>query len=388
MPVKSCRTRLSGFGRYLPLLGLVLLLTVGACSGDNTESAPAKANHGGGHPGGGGPGKGPAKPAIPVAVQAVVTGSISSYYNATATLEADKEARVLARAAGVVGSLSVEEGDEVAAGDALLLIENGEYKLRLMQAEARTLNLRSRFERMEAMLAEDLTTQEEYQAARSDLASAEADEGLARLDLGYTTVRAPFAGRVTQRLIDLGQNITVGTELMVLADFMPLLARVHVPSREFNKLQQNQAVDLVLDSNGTRLQGRITLISPVIDPTSGTIKVTVEVTDYPAGTRPGDFTQVRIVTERRDGTTLVPRGAVITEKGETFVYITADGEGEDAKPTAERRLVTTGFADDDHMEILEGVAAGDRVVVKGQRSLKPGADLKILEGGSRETGSK
>jgi len=241
---------------------------------------------------------------------------------------------------------------------------------------------------MEAMLQEELTTEEEFQAARSDLASAEADEGLARLDLGYTTVRAPFGGRVTQRLVNLGQNITVGTELVVLADFTPLLARVHVPSREFNKLQQDQAVDLVLDSSGSRLEGRIKLISPVIDPVSGTIKVTIEVTDYPVGTRPGDFTQVHIVTERRDGTTLVPRGAVLTEKGETFVYLVAAGEGEDPKPTGERRLVTTGFADDENMEILAGVAAGDQVVVKGQRSLKPGAELKILEGGGRETGTK
>ena len=97
---------------------------------------------------------------------------------------------------------------------------------------------------------------------------AEADEGLARLALSYTTVTAPFGGQVTNRLVDVGQNLSVGTPLFVMADFEPLLARVHVPSREFNRLRQDQSVDLVLDSNGLRLDGRITLISPVIDPTA------------------------------------------------------------------------------------------------------------------------
>ena len=136
-----------------------------------------------------------------------------------------------------------------------------------------------------------------------------------------------------------------------------------------------QAVDLVLDSSGQRLAGRIKLISPVIDPTSGTIKLTVEVPDYPADTRPGDFAQVQIVTEKREGVVLVPRGAVVTDKAERIVFTVA-GNGE---PTAERRVVEVGFTDDENAEILSGLAAGERIVVKGQRSLKHGTPLRILE---------
>lgn len=348
-----------------------------------------------GHDGPGGPGQpgsGQGQQAIPVAVASAGMGSIASYYNATATLEAEKEARILARATGVVATIAVEEGDEVAAGAPLLTIDNNEYRFRLQQAEANTINLRARFQRFEAMRAEGLSTEEEYQAARSDLASAEAEEGTARLNLSYTTVRAPFSGRVTARLVDVGHNLSVGSEVMVMADFVPLLARVHVPSREFNKLQKEQEVDLVLDSSGEHLTGRIKLISPVIDPTSGTIKLTVEVSDYPAQTRPGDFTQVRIVTEMREGALLVPRTAVITDKGETVVYVAVTGEAKGDKPAgmvAERRIVTVGFTDDDQSEIVAGLEADEQVVVKGQRSLKHGSPLKILDGqgGPRGQGS-
>jgi len=351
-----------------------LLLACAGCGQGEEETQGAAQHHGPGRSGGpGGPGGGQA---IPVAVQPAAPGNIASYYKATATLEAEKQAEVLARVTGLVASLAAEEGDQVAKGAALLTIGNDEYRLRVKQAEASTANLRSRYERLQAMQAEGLVTDEEFGTARSDLASAEADEGLARLNLSYTKVRAPFAGRVTSRLVDAGQNLAVGTPLFVLADFDPLLARVHVPSREFNKLRQDQLVDLVLDSSGARLQGRITLISPIIDPNSGTIKITVEVADYPAGTRPGDFAEVQIVTERRDDVVLVPRAAVITDKGETVVFV-ADQSGEG--PRAERRVVTVGFTDDDHAQIVSGLESGMDVVTKGQRSLKHGTSLKILD---------
>jgi len=371
-----------GISLLLMVLSLIFLVGSGGCGDSDPDQTaqggqghgPGAGNHGQGRP----QGQLPAQPAIPVAVTRVVSGSISSYYRATATLEAEKEAQILARVTGVVETILVEEGDYAAAGDPLLKVDNDEYRYRLEQAAAATANLRSRFERMEKMIKEELATEEEFQAVRSELASAEANEGLARLALSHTTVKAPFSGRVTGRLVDVGQNLTMGDAVMVMADFDPLLARVHVPSREFKKLQADQPVNLVLDSTGKRLAGRIKLISPVIDPTSGTIKLTIEVPEYPDQTRPGDFAQVQIVTEKRDQAFLVPRIAVLTDKGESVVYTVVPGD----EPTAERRIVEVGFTDDEHAQILSGLTLDETVVVKGQRSLKNGSPLKILEGES------
>ena len=366
----------------LMVLSLTFLVGSGGC-GDSDPDQTAQGGQGKG-PGAGNHAQGqrPPQPAIPVAVTRVVSGSISSYYRATATLEAEKEAQILARVTGVVETILVEEGDFAAAGDPLLKVDNDEYRYRLEQAAASTANLRSRFERMEKMMKEELATEEEFQAVRSELASAEANEGLARLALSHTTVTAPFSGRVTGRLVDVGQNLTMGDAVMVMADFEPLLARVHVPSREFKKLQADQPVNLVLDSTGARLAGRIKLISPVIDPTSGTIKLTIEVAEYPDQTRPGDFAQVQIVTEKRDQAFLVPRIAVLTDKGESVVYTVVPGDEPNSEPTAERRIVEVGFTDDEYAQILSGLTLDETVVVKGQRSLKNGSPLKILEGDS------
>ena len=350
-------------------LALPVALT-GCDAGDGDAQAQA-----GSRPGGrpGGPGEGPARPPVPVAVAAATTGSIASTYTATATLRAEAEAEILARVSGVVQRLRAEEGDDVSDGAPLLEIDNDEYELRVKQAAARTANLRSRHDRLQDMVEKNLVSEEEFDTAAADLASAEADEALAELELSYTTVRAPFRGRVIERMVDPGQNVNVGTPLFRLADFDPLLAEVHVPSKEFRRLKTEQQVTLKLDSDGTRLQGRITRVSPVIDPNSGTIKVTVEIPQYPATVRAGDFAEVHIVTARREGSTLVPREAVVSEKGESVVYVEVDGK-------AERRVVTTGFSDPLHMEIVDGVTAGDHVIVKGQRSLRHGQPVRVLEG--------
>ncbi len=365
-------------GTVLGCLATAFLLASAGCSGgDDDANAQGQGHRVQAH---GSPERRqrPEQPPTPVAVQAATTGDIASYYNATATLEAEKEAEILARVEGVIQSLQCEEGDLVDVGSVLLRIKNDEYRLRLDQAEANSANLQSRFDRVSKMMEEELTTDEEFQAARSELAAAEADEGMARLNVSYTSVTAPFHGKVIQRLVDVGQNVSVGTPLFLLADFDPLLARVHVPSKEFKKLAIDQTVILILDSDRQRLQGRIKLISPIIDPSSGTIKITLEIPDYPPSTRPGDFAEVQIVTERRTGRVLVPKTAVLSDQGEDVVYIATEG-------AAERRVVEVGFRDNDNAEILAGVEPGELIVVKGQRSLKHGDPLKILDSAESAT---
>jgi membrane fusion protein (multidrug efflux system) len=361
----------------IALLSVAMCIFVQGCGGsDEAQTAHQPGKRPGGPPGKHG-GQRPEQPPIPVAIDEAKVGSIASYYSATAALEAEKEAEILARVTGIVEVLECEEGDLVGVNKVLLRIVNDEYRLRLSQAEASTANLTDRAERLKDMWERNLVSAEEFETVQNDLRAAEAAEGLARLDLSYTRVKAPFAGRVVQRLVDVGQNVNVGTPLFVLSDFDPLLARVYVPSKEFKKLKPDQTVELILDSDKTRLQGKIKLISPIIDPSTGTIKVTVEISEYPQNTRPGDFTEVRIVTEMRTGTILVPKIAVFTDRGDQIAYVAMDG-------SAERRVVEIGFQDDEHAEILNGISAGERIITKGQRSLKHGSPIKILEGQSGE----
>jgi len=308
-----------------------------------------------------------------VAVELVARGDASSYYTATATLEADNHAGIQARTTGVVREILREEGDLVKAGDVLLLLEDDEASFRVQQASANLRAAESEYERRTAMLEGGLLSAEEFEATENTLSIREAELGLATVALSHTRVKAPFDGRVVRRHADLGANVSPGTPLFGLMEDDPLLTRVHIPAKRMGLVEIGQTMNIHVDSSDSDLIGVIRLISPIVDASTGTVKVTAEIRDRPAGTRPGDFAQVSIVTERHHDTTLVPSRALFEEQGQQVLYVVEEGK-------AVRRPVETGFVDGDATEVRAGVETGDLVVVKGQRQLREGAEVEILEG--------
>ena len=356
----------------------VLALALVGCQGGEDGPGGQSGRPGGRNPGGKaeaqgkGPTGRPTQPASAVAVVAAHLGDIATYYSATASLDPNKEADILARVNGVLKAPLVEEGDRVREGQILIEIEDAEYRHRVTQADVELHQQRLNLERSQKMQAQGLVSAEEADAALSKMKAAEATWELANLELSYTKVRSPFAGRVIARVVDEGRTVSNGTVLFTLADLSRLLARVHVPAREFRSIQTEQPVELVVDSTGDRLVGRIQLVSPVVDPKAGTIKVTIEIPAFPQSTRPGDFAEVSIVTDRHEDVVVVPRIAVLTEKQERIIYV-ADGD------TAQRRVVDIGFEDDIDVEVMSGLDPGEMVVVQGQRSLSDGQKITVLE---------
>jgi membrane fusion protein (multidrug efflux system) len=355
------------------LLALLAIAATGC--GDKAGGQPASGTHaqkpGPGGPGG--PGGPPAEPPTHVAVEPAARGAALQRYATTATLEAENRAEILARAGGVVAAMQVEEGDAVRSGHTLLVLDDAELRLRVRQAEVELAKQKSILERQESSFEQQVISKAEFELATTNFEAADAALRLAEQQLAYTRVTAPFAGTVTRRLVNVGQTVNVGTPLFEIANFKPLRARVHVPAKEMGTLRQGQSADLVLDTSGAKLAGTVRLVSPVVDPTTGTVKITIDIAEYPLGTRPGDFVKVSVVTARRDDALRVPNLAVFEDKGERVVYVAQDS-------VAVRRKVEVGFIDETHTEILQGVQAGEVIVVKGQRSLKDGGRIRILEG--------
>ncbi|MEM7675585.1 MAG: efflux RND transporter periplasmic adaptor subunit [Myxococcota bacterium] len=349
--------------------GLVLCIT--ACAVAGCDAAPA-ANAARAKSKNGKEGNKASRAPSPVAVAPASKGPIASYYVTTTTLEPERIAPVQARVEGIIRRINHEEGDLVRKDAPLLQIDQRQYKLRVDQLAAKTAQLRDSYQRLKRMVSQQLVGAEEFEQVRHDLEAARAEENIARLNLSYTTVRAPFTGRVIKRNVEVGHKAETTTQLFELADLEPLLARVFVPSRAFNRLAKDQPVELELDSNKVRLSGRIKLVSPIIDPTSGTIKVTLEIPQYPEGTRPGDFAHVRITTEKHDDALLVPRIAVVQKGQQRIVFVVVDGR-------AQQRTVEVGFENDDSAEILKGLADGEMVIIKGQTSLQDGAAVRVLK---------
>jgi len=357
-------------GVWVGLLATALIAMFGMGCGNKADGKPASGPHA--QAGGGKPGGPPAEPPTHVAVNPATRGVAQQRYTTTATLEAENRAELLARANGVVAKFLVEEGDVVKVGQTLLLLDDSEAKVRVRQAEVELAKQKTIFDRQKASFEQQVIAQSEFDLARTNYEAADAALELAKHQLSYAHVAAPFSGTVVRRVANVGQTVNVGSPLFEIANFKPLLARIFVPAKELGTLREGQEAEISLDSNGDKLRGAVRLVSPVVDPSTGTVKVTVGIHEYPEGTRPGDFVHVSVVTARHENAIRVPNMAVFEDRGERVVYVANDS-------LASRRPVQVGFMDETHTEVISGLETGDRVIVKGQRTLKDGARIRILE---------
>ncbi len=335
--------------------------------------APAKStSQGTGAAAGGEKGDAKEKAPVPVSVASVGLGAVSSYISSTANLVAENEVKVLAEAEGRVAELLVEEGDRVARGQILAQLVKDDAEIAFKKAQLRAANARLAHERASRVVSQDLMSREAFDkiALEDEVAQQELAEAQWRLD--KTIIRAPFGGRVTDRVIKPGQHVRPGDALFTVSDFDPLIARIYLPEKDVIGLTAGREVRIRLKaSEEMRFQGRIRQISPVVDTATGTVKVTIEATAPPSEVRPGSFVTIDIVRETRPRAVLVPREAVIRELQDAYVFV-ARGD------VAEKRTVSLGLEEAGRIEALSGVSAGDRVIVAGQGGLKDGSPIKII----------
>jgi RND family efflux transporter MFP subunit len=185
-------------------------------------------------------------------------------------------------------------------------------------------------------------------------------------------IRAPFSGIVTERFIEKGQNISIGSQIFTLLDRDPLKARIYLPEKEVFELTRNQDVSLALNAQrNITFKGNVDQVNPAVDSRTGTVKVTVRVEKAPEAVRPGSFVDVRLVTQKHDNALLIPKKALVEEAGEQYVYLIS-------KNLATKRTVKIGFTDDENAEVLSGIKAGESVVVAGQGALRDGVKAEIV----------
>ena len=314
-----------------------------------------------------------AKAPVPVEVSEVASGTVSAYITSTANLIAENEVKILSEVEGRVSRLFVEEGDFVRHGQHLATLVNDDESIAVTKAELKETNARLAFERGEDLMGRELISREEHDKFTMDYEIAQQELAEARWALDKTIIRAPFNGRISERMTQVGQHIRPGDEMFQVTDFDPLIARIFLPERDVIGLEVGRDVRLDLNAaDGVRFHGRIRQISPVVDTATGTVKVTIEAADSPESVRPGSFVTVNIVRTTHEDTLLVPREAVLRELQSAHVFLAGEGG------VAEKREIELGLEEGDFVEALSGVSQGERVIVAGQGGLKDGSPVKVL----------
>ena len=311
-------------------------------------------------------------PPIPVEVSLPVRGDVYAVYSGTAPIEAFAEADVIAKVPGEVKEILVEEGDEVEKGAVLARLDGDRLRLELNESKARLRKLQRDFERNEDLREKGLISEGDFEKIQYDLEALQAAYNLASLELDYTQIRAPIGGVVSNRFIKLGNTLKVGDPLFGVTSLEPLVAYLFVPEREFRQIAAGQPVAIDIDAlDDLRVFAEVTRVSPVVDPVTGTFKITIEINDPERRIKPGMFGRISVVFDQRENALQIPRSAIIEELGTTSVFVVVDD-------TAIRKTVQTGFSNNGLIEITDGLSDDDRVITVGQIGLKPDAEVSVI----------
>lgn len=314
-------------------------------------------------------------PAIPVEVATPSRGDIFAVYSGTAPIEAFADAQVIAKVGGEVREIFVEEGEDVAAGQVLLRLDGDRLRFEAQQAEANLLKLQRDFQRNADLKERSLISPGDFEKIQYEMEALQATANLAKLELSYTEIRAPIDGVVSQRYVKVGNTIEVNTPTFQITSLEPLVSYLHVPEREYRRISAGQTASIAVDAlQGTRFEGTVARISPVVDHLTGTFKITIEVTDESRRLKPGMFGRISIIYDKHDNALQIPRSALVQEAGEPAVFVVAED-------TAERRPVQTGYVEGGRIEILEGLTDGEQFVLVGQTGLKDGSRVSVINVG-------
>jgi membrane fusion protein (multidrug efflux system) len=309
--------------------------------------------------------------AVPVEVAALGQGPIESVLSFSSSLEVESQVQVFSQAKRLVRELLVEEGDQVGRGQLLLRLQDEEQRSALNKVDSELSKARKEFERNERLHEQQLISDQQFADANFEFERLRIARQDAERELSYTEVRAPISGTITQRMVNLGDQVQIGQELFQIMNFDTMVARVYVPEKHLPELRPGLEARISAAATGDReYTARVERIAPIVDARSGTVKVTVAV-GRQAGLRPGLYVDVDLVTATNADALLVPKRALVYDNDQIFVYRLGD------ERRVERVYIEAALSDRDWVEPVNGLASGDEIVIAGQAGLKDGALVEL-----------
>lgn len=305
------------------------------------------------------------------------------------TLQPIWQADVAAKVDGRIERVLVQEGQAVAAGDDLVVLEQRDMSAAYLAAEGVYVDAQTNLEktsldleRYEKLLLDGAVSQESVDNLRFARANAEAklDAAKGALDaaqskLGGTTVSTPRAGIIQKRYYQEGYYAKVGTALFNIADISTLLAKIDVPEGYVASVAPGGMVDFTIPSmagDDKSARGTITRVAPVADSASRTFEAEVSIDNRDGRLKGGVYADAVITTKAKENMLTVPFSAIVMRDDQRTVYVVEDG-------TAVRRFITTGYIGDDLVEILGGITENDLVIAGGQNKLREGSKVKVVD---------
>ncbi|WP_460829461.1 efflux RND transporter periplasmic adaptor subunit, partial [Massilia agilis] len=348
----------------------------------------------GGARGGGGPG-GRGMPATTVGVATAERADIPVYLDALGTVTATATATVRAQVAGVLQKINFTEGQLVRQGQVLATIDPRSFQISLQQATGQRMRDEAQLESARVTLSRYRTLLEQDSIARQDVdtqaalvkqlegtvTADRAAENMAKLNLGYTEVKAPIAGRVGLRTVDVGNLVSTGDAngVAVITQLTPIDVQFSVPQDQLQELQARMregarlpATALDRTRTQTLAQGRFMALDNQVDVQTGTVRAKARFENADGKLFPSQFVNLRLQVRTIGNAVVVPVTALRHGADGDFVYVLNAAER-----TVALRPVTRGESTVDKVQIRSGLQAGEQVITEGADRLKDGAKVVL-----------
>jgi membrane fusion protein, multidrug efflux system len=335
--------------------------------------------------------KSPTSPPVPVKVAIAERRAMPFELAATGTVEPLQTVEVQAQVAGILQRVAFKEGDEVKQGQVLFQVDPRPYRAALDQAlaalardRAQAANAAEDVKRYEALVEKQYVTAQQYDqvrttaaAAQATLAGSQAAVDQARLNLQYSTIRAPISGRTGSLLVREGNLVRANAQqpLVVINRIRPILARFAVPASNLSLIQAHLGKDIVVraepSSAGDPSEGKLSFVDNAVDTATGTILLKGRFPNDDGSLWPGAFVNVRLQLYIEPNALVIPTAAVVTGQQGSFVFVVQPDS------SAVTRPVTVDRTAGDYAIVSGDVQPGDRVVTDGQLRLRQGSKVQI-----------
>jgi membrane fusion protein, multidrug efflux system len=343
------------------LLVSALLLT--GCGGREKAAAP-------------GAGAARASAAQPQAVEVtpILRRDLAETLNLVGSLAANESAEIRPEIGGIVRQIFFEEGQPVKKGDLLLKIDDAELRAQFAQVEARFELAKLNVARSENLSETRTIPQSEFDRARSEFASAQAELSLLRLRLEKTDLRAPFDGIVGSRIISPGDYVTPSTVISTIDDLSRLKIGFQVPERFLSKVRPGTIVRARTRTSGASaeehtIEGEVYFVGTTIDRATRSSEVKAILREPASNLRPGMFANIELILEVRQQVLAVPEGAILADARGVQIIVVGEKDG---RPVANFVPVRTGLRSRGLVEVqpLQGEIADEtRVIASGVGAL-------------------
>ena len=300
--------------------------------------------------------------------------------SAVGSLEAVQGVMVATELAGKVVEIAFEPGTQVRRQQVLVRQDSSSERARLPGAEAEAERARLHYERMKSLRQQNVVSQAEYDDAEAAYRQARSQVDDIKSVIEKKTIRAPFAGSLGVRLVNMGQSLGEAQPVVSLQTLDPIYVNFSLPQQQISLISAGDKIRVKADGvAGDFLTGRITTINPDLDPTTRNVKVQATVDNSSKVLRPGMYVTVEVVLPQKKDVRVIPASAILYAPYGNSVFVIEERDGEDgrSRQVARQQFVRLGEARGDFISVLDGVGEGETVVSTGAFKLRNGQPVRV-----------